>query len=170
MPYSVSSQSWPLRCFFSALACTFFSVGFLAGCGSADPLGRVPVSGTVQWQGAPLKQGAIRFEPFDIKPGDKRTAAGATIREGKYSLSSAEGVPPGKYSVSITATEDTPAATSTDPVEAMSQVGKQAVPKQLIPERYNRRTELVIEVTAKGPNSFPFDLTEKAPAGDSNKK
>jgi hypothetical protein len=133
-------------------------------------LGRLPISGTVQWEGAALKQGDIRFEPFDSKPGDKRTASGASIRDGKYSLSSTEGLPPGKYSVSITASEATTASTSTDPVEAMSQVGRQPVPKQLIPERYNRRTELVVEVTPNGPNTFPFELTDKAPANGSGKK
>ncbi len=165
-----SLSTWRYRPLETAIVLTFFCLGSIAGCGSGDPLGRLPIAGTVQWEGSPLKTGTIRFEPFDTQPGDKRTAAGATIRDGKFALSSTEGVPPGKYSVAITASEDTSGPTSSDPVEAMSQVSKQPVPKQLIPERYNRRTELVVEVKPNGPNMFPFDLTEKPPANTLNKK
>jgi hypothetical protein len=67
-----------------------------AGCG--DSRGRVPVTGTVTFDGKPLESGNIRFG------GDQGAAGAGSIVNGKFSLSetaSQDGVLPGKYEVLI---------------------------------------------------------------------
>jgi hypothetical protein len=68
----------------------------IAGCG--DSRGRVPVTGTVLFDGKPLESGAIRF-------GGEQGAAGVgQIVNGSFSLSetgSQNGVLPGSYEVLI---------------------------------------------------------------------
>jgi hypothetical protein len=128
---------------------------FSAGCGGADDdHPRQPVSGTVKFQGEPLKSGLIQFQPASA---DASTAGGAGIVDGQYSISRAEGLVPGSYRVSITslgaaATPLPAGATPGDPVMKV---------KEPIPARYNATTELKAQVTKEGPNKFDFDLKSK---------
>src|SRR5437868_5254676 len=66
----------------------------LVGCaGAEDDLPREAVSGTVKFNGEPLKQGRIQFQG---------TAPGSSgIVDGHYSIPKAEGLVPGKYQVLI---------------------------------------------------------------------
>jgi hypothetical protein len=68
----------------------------IAGCGGSR--GRVPVTGTVLFDGKPLESGTIRFG------GDQGAAGVGQIDNGSFSLSetgSQKGVLPGKYDVFI---------------------------------------------------------------------
>jgi len=68
----------------------------LVGCG--DNRGRLPVTGTVLFDGKPLESGNIRFG------GDQGAAGAGQIVNGSFSLSetgSQSGVLPGKYDVLI---------------------------------------------------------------------
>ena len=73
--------------------------------GCADDTGlakRYPVSGMVTYKGTPLESGTINFAPADAKG----RAAGGTITDGKYSLTTQDpndGAIPGKYRVSVVA-------------------------------------------------------------------
>ena len=129
-----------------------------AGCGPGNPLGRQPVSGTVTLDGQPLALGAIRFDPMSGGAGAAATTVvGGEIRDGRYDLPADVGVPPGKYSVSITSTGAAPPlAPGADPMAAPPPASP-----ELVPERYNRRTELSVDVTDAGPNEFPFALESK---------
>lgn len=129
----------------------------LSGCGGGDGkvLDRQPVSGQVTLDGTPLDQGAIRFEPFgEIK---ERTVAGSPIANGAYDIPKAGGLPPGKYTVSITSSEAA-AALPSDPTEAMNAAGKAQPKPERIPPRYNQNTELVVEIKS-GTNKHDFPLT-----------
>ena len=70
----------------------------LIGCGSSDGLNRQAISGTVTLDGQPISSGAILFEPATQESG---TAVGATIRQGRFAISSHEGPVPGSYRVRI---------------------------------------------------------------------
>jgi len=151
----VSSERRFVLTMIAMLAC------FSVGCGGAtNPLGRQAVSGEVTLDGKPVPTGTIRFEPFDAK--GKVTASGAMINAGRYSLSQTDGLPPGKYTVSISSHGGPAKPLPTDPNEAMNAAAKEEVPTETIPERYNASTELVIEITkeSKGPVDFKL-VTEK---------
>jgi hypothetical protein len=71
-------------------------VTLAAGCG--DNRGRVPVTGTVRFDGKPLESGTVRFG------GDQGAAGVGPIVNGAFSLNesgSQRGVLPGKYDVFI---------------------------------------------------------------------
>ncbi len=124
-----------------------------AGCGGPpDGLNRQAVTGTVRWNGEPMKAGLIQFQPSS--PG---TAApgGAGIADGSYSIGRAEGLVPGSYRVSITT-----APAAVQPAGALP--GDSAPPpKEPIPAKYNAKTDLLAEVKGDGPNKFDFELKAK---------
>jgi hypothetical protein len=71
---------------------------FVAFTGCGDNRGRVPVTGTVTFDGKPLESGGIRFG------GDQGAAGVGAIVNGRFSLdenASQKGVLPGKYDVLI---------------------------------------------------------------------
>ena len=72
----------------------------VAGCGgTGDDLPRQAVSGTVSFDGQPMKSGLIQFLPAE--PG-ATTAGGGSIADGQYKIARDEGLVPGKYQVQIT--------------------------------------------------------------------
>jgi hypothetical protein len=129
------------RCFpLAVLAC------LLIGC-SGDPLGRQSVSGTVRLDGQPLDHGSIRFEPQNAAV---RVAGGAVIIDGAFSLAKEQGLPPGRYAVSISSPD-------IDPDFRPRADEKMEVP-DLVPPRYNSQSELAVEVKQGASNHFEFDL------------
>ena len=107
----------------------------VVGCGG-DGIERVGVSGTVSYQGQPVQEGMISFEPQG-----QGTPAGAIIKGGKYDATGTGAVPVGRYRVRISAT-----------VEDTANWVKDAMPvapkKELLPAKYNRDTELTLEVAS----------------------
>ena len=118
------------RCFgycvlFTTLCC-------LCGCG--DGLGRVPMSGAVTFAGRPVEEGRIRFVPA---PGTEMPLSVEVIRNGRYNTDIGGGVPPGTYRVEIRAF---------NPNEP-ERVGPGTAPRrQLLPAKYNTRSELSVTV------------------------
>ena len=120
----------------------------MSGCGQ-DTGGRLGVSGTVRFQGAPLQTGTIEFASADAKQ-----LSGSTITDGKYSVPADKGLTPGKYTVRISAAQDAGAAPTGPPgPESMTEQAK-----ALIPPQYNVDSTLTAEVTEGGSNVFDFDL------------
>ncbi|MFM7541285.1 MAG: hypothetical protein ACKO9Z_16660 [Planctomycetota bacterium] len=115
------------------------------GCGSDAPTH--PVKGRVTLDGAPLEKGSIRFSPTG-----EASPAGGEIKNGEYSLMA----PPGESMVEITSTKvigqrkayNTPDSPMVD------------ITKEVVPEKYNARSTLKIEVKA-GSNSKDFELSTK---------
>lgn len=104
-------------------------------------------------------RGAIRFEPMsDVKD---RTTSGASIKDGKYDIPRAGGLPSGKYMVSITSVASAETLPS-DPQAAMDAAGKAKPNTDRIPEKYNQRTELVVDIKS-GTNQHDFPLTSGKP-------
>ena len=110
--------------------------------------------------GTPLANGTIRFEPFGVvDPKVKTTATGTVIAAGQYSIPQVQGLPAGKYTVSIESHGDESSqALPADPQAAMDSAAKVKPLKELIPAKYNSQTELVIEVEKGGTKPFNFDL------------
>ena len=77
-----------------------------AGCGDGRGV-RVPVSGKVTIDGAPLAFGSVLFEPLEggenNRPGGGALESDGTFRVSAYTAF--DGLPPGSYRVAITGTE-----------------------------------------------------------------
>ncbi len=116
----------------------------LAGCGNRPG----DVTGTVTFDGAPVADGALLF----VKDGGT-AKEGAVIRDGRFQTK----LPPGKYMIEV---------------NAQKVVGKRTqkgfdgkdeeieLKDEMIPERYNSKTELSEEIKP-GPNPLKFDLKSK---------
>jgi hypothetical protein len=132
-----------------------FSLLCNLGCGSKGVPGYKAVSGSVTLDGQPLDQGLIQFQP----QGGGGVNGSARIEAGKYALPEGGGLPVGSYKVAISST-NAPAATSSDPMEAMNQAGK-AKAEERIPAQYNSKTTLTATVTDNGEQVFNFDVKSK---------
>ena len=129
-------------------------VSSLCGCGGAEyPL--APVSGVVTLDGEPLAGAAVVFQP---KPTEsvKKPAPGSVARtddQGRYTLATVNDEPGaalGRHRVRIY---------SYSPESApVSDVDTEDV-QELVPERYNYRSELFFEVEPEGTDAADFSLT-----------
>ena len=132
------------------------AASLLVGCGG-NPLNRQPISGQISLGGAPLDQGSIEFRPVQRKG---TVSSGAVIRDGKYSIETEKGLPPGKYRVMIFS-----AAVDTSPTPAgppgSEPVGGHRLTIERIPPQYNIKTEQVVEVTDGGDNQFNYEIRTK---------
>ena len=137
-----------LRCTALAAACAL--VAFGCGDKKVEPVARVKVSGAVKVDGKPVLTGTITFDPQNGQPpGD------ASILDGKY-----EGLAPvGKCKVSINAVEKMTMKEwqkrNGQPV--MDGPGYDEVQElNLLPPRYNSKSDIIREVTEPGPHTFDF--------------
>lgn len=121
----------------------------LGGCGHS---GRQEVGGTVTLNGAPLEKGYIAFQP---KPGTASPSAGGEIVGGKFLVSSAKGLLPGKFRVEITASRVTDR-------KVRDRLTGNLVPleEQYIPAKYNTASQLELTIPQEGGKvTKNFDLT-----------
>ncbi|WP_337176809.1 hypothetical protein [Paludisphaera sp.] len=134
-----------------SLAACLAGVACLGGCGDGGPE-RVAVTGKVSLDGKPLPKGKVTFVPLDGP-----TAAVAEVRDGVFRAEGSDGPAAGRYQVEIVAIEATgkqipnPDAPGTTIEEE----------RDLVPERYNVRTELVAEVRPGADNAFEFALSSE---------
>lgn len=145
-------------------------MGVAAGCGRTDDLPRQPISGIVSFDGKPLTKAWIEFRP---EGEGGITAAGAMINDGAYYVPLDSGLVPGKYRVAIKKAEESvesePESKPSDPplpkrvtraLKLQQAVLRQVrFAKQLIPAKYNAKSELIQEVKANQSNNFNFELT-----------
>lgn len=119
----------------------------LTGC--SDTTGRQEVSGEVTLAGQPLKEGQILFRPLEKGP----TAAGRIV-DGAFRLDASKGPLPGPYKVSIESFE-----TTGRKIALVDSPGtKVDEQRQIIPPKYNARSELQETVVGGGENHFTFEL------------
>lgn len=125
-------------------ACFAVCLLFLTGCGGgADAPTTVKVEGTVTFDGEPLSEGSIVFDPTDGKGG---SSAGG-IENGKFAFDSQLG----QKKVLISASRDTGKKDQYD----------EPITESYIPANYNSQTTLTADVKADGENKFSFDLKSK---------
>jgi hypothetical protein len=129
---------------------------FIAGCGGpADGLPRQAVKGSVTFNGKPLKEGSIQFQPTSPR---EVTAAGGLIFDGKYAIAKSEGLVPGNYQVIISGIKAEAVATK---AELPGESKPAPVVKDPIPAEYNARSKLTAEIKKDAANAFDFDLQSK---------
>jgi hypothetical protein len=130
----------------------------LTGCGGAgsSDLDRHVVSGKVTLDGTPVENGTIQFTPAEKL--DREIVSGTSIKNGAYALPAEGGLPAGTYRVAISASTPLP-PTPTDPDAAMKAAENPVVAKELIPAKYNTKSELTVEVASKGSTVKDFELT-----------
>jgi hypothetical protein len=126
----------------------------VAGCSGESGPPRLPVSGEVKLDGQPLTSGKITFAPLEGGVG-----AFGEITDGVYRFGGSDGPSSGRHHVEIVAVTPTgKRVPSTDlPGETVEEV------RNLIPPRYNARTELQVEVKPDADNAFRFDLSTRKP-------
>ncbi|MDR1493250.1 MAG: hypothetical protein LBT05_11075 [Planctomycetaceae bacterium] len=134
------------RNIFIGLIFVLFAV-MLTGCGRSD--GRIVIRGNVTLDGVSLGDGTIAFFPTG---GGNGVSSGGSVKQGLY----ASDVMPGKYVVQITANRKTgkmlPSSSGDPPIEEF---------EQYIPAKYNKKSELTIEVENKSKQTFDFTLESK---------
>ena len=119
-----------------------------AGCGKTDA--RCEASGAITFNGKPLDSGTIVFVSSDGK-----SQASALIAGGAYQIPKAQGVPPGKYRISISSPDGkTPDA---DPNALPGPSGNFAS-KDRIPKAFNSESKHEVEVKTGDPNRFDFTI------------
>lgn len=118
----------------------FFCMATMVGCGGGGGIEKVVVSGTVTWQGEPVPNGEIRFQPVGDTEGP---VAGAPIKDGKYTVEGRGGVPVGKHLVKIQAYRA--AQGKEDPALR----GEGGPAEQYLPPEYNDKSEMTVEVSRK---------------------
>lgn len=122
---------------------------WIAGCDSSRPYG--DVRGEVMLDKEPVKEGVIRFTPID----GKTPTASALIADGRFEAR----VPVATHRVEISA------AKLPEGVKSYKEMKRGTVDEgealgELIPERYNRKSELKIQVKP-GSQDVPFHLKSK---------
>jgi hypothetical protein len=127
------------------------AAGFAAaavGCGGGNV---APVSGTVHLDGKPLAGAAVTFSPDTGKDGGVGGSYGKTDGEGRYTLRSVigdqSGAAVGKHKVSISLVTTNPE-------------NPEAAQQDLVPAKYNAKTELTFDVPAGGTSQADFKLTK----------
>ena len=123
-------------------------IGSSAGCNRG---GLVPVEGTVTLDGQPFPEVHVMFYPEAAGPSDHTLYFGLTDQDGRFALRSSsdggEGVPPGKYNVTLTTAVARQDADETTPV-----------PPERVPPKH-RKTEFL--VPEGGIKDAKFELTSR---------
>ena len=156
-----------------AIGC-FWVVSFAitSGCESkptADygKLGLVPVSGRVTLDGQPLAKAVVTFDDAE----DGTFSFGHTDSGGYYKLrldSDRMGVKPGRKIVRISTTRKILGLNSSEEGGESGlgeQVAKPEPTKELVPDKYYKKSELSAEVSASN-KTFNFELKSAAASGD----
>jgi hypothetical protein len=127
------------------------AAGLDRGCAPADFSRRRAISGSVTLDGQPLGDGVILLEP--PMPYQMGTAVGATIRGGSFAIPRDRGPMPDTYRVRIYSSSGVQATT------ADGQIDPSRRPMvERLPEVYNTKSEMRVDVTEEGSNHFRFDL------------
>ena len=125
----------------------------LVGCGggATDELPRRAVSGSVTFNGKPLGSGSIAFDP--VGGSANPTSGGSLVQGGSYSIAQAMGLTPGTYMVSIRSGGDTAL-----PLDEAPGAPPRKAAKDPIPDKYNNKSGLKVELKDGGTTRFDFDL------------
>lgn len=130
----------------------------LAGCsGAPADFPREPVAGQVTLDGQPLDEGMITLEPVD-RP---EPIASGVITDGRFAIARTDGPAPGRHRVSIWSQKPTGKKVR-DP-EQKGQFIEEI--KSVIPDRYNARTELIVEIKPGDANALEFPLSKAKVTG-----
>ncbi len=125
----------PLTNLLGAIAC---GAVLLAGCGSDNKLGTIPIRGAVTYKGKPLTKGIVNYLPAG---GGGRAASGPIAPDGTFVLTTQtqhDGVVKGDYQIVIYSYDENPEEPQTR--EERERLGSSGAGKlkSLIPEKYTK--------------------------------
>ncbi len=126
------------------------ATALMSGCGSPDTGGKLALSGSITFQGQPLKEGSIEFTSDD---GNQQT--GAAIEDGKFSIDAIHGLLPGAYTVRIHSADESEVHANE---EAPGMESIQQTATERIPAEYNVNSKEVVQVKEDSENDFVFDI------------
>lgn len=129
----------------------------LVGCRPPQEKNVAPVSGTVRLDGKPIENVKVLFVPLERNKDGKQgpVAFAVTDAKGHYTLAhrgGGHGAAVGRNQVWLT-TRRTKEEKNTE-----GQAELVEVQEELIPQKYNETTELIVEVPEKGMKNADFDL------------
>ena len=132
-----------------AIVCVLVAGG-IVGCGGGAACS---LSGQVTFDGQPIADGNIRLNPIEGTPGK---GGKAKIVNGAYEIAEEEGMLAGKHQVLISATRGTGRMVRAESLDGGPSQTEEVV--QYIPPRYNRATELVLDLEpGENEKDFPLD-------------
>jgi hypothetical protein len=140
-----------MRTILTAFVCVGFALA--TGCESTTEGGRREVTGSVTFNGQPVEEGQIVFEPE--APG-ARMATGQ-IKGGKYHIEPKFGPSDGSYLVRIDGYRKKKVGNMLPNPNARGS-DTDVVSEQYLPAEYNTRTTLRIDIAADGENVHDFEL------------
>lgn len=124
----------------------------LCGCSSSsDGFTYQPVSGRVTIDGEPLANATVVFVPMGEGLNTGRPSAAETDEAGAFKLKAmngTDGAVVGEHLVSIS-------------TEKINQNTDKVIVKEMVPRRYNRKSELRFQVPDDGTTDANFDLESK---------
>jgi hypothetical protein len=130
---------------FAPLGGALIALGFCIGCGGS----LATVEGNVTFDGQPIEQGSIVFEPAD----GKGPVAGGNIQNGKYRLGPESKLAPGNKIVRISATRATGKKIPAGPPAPDNAMVDEV--QQYIPANYNENSTLAVQlVPGNGTENF----------------
>jgi len=123
------------------------------GCGTGDPCS---LRGVVKFNGELLPEGDVRLDPVNHP---EAARASAHIEAGEFEISQSAGMLAGVYRVAVYAVRPTGRKVLTREALNGRKIERIIEEEQYIPERYNRRSKLHIEL-APGENEKELILEE----------
>lgn len=139
----------------------FWALGFVGGCSSSNPLGTLPVSGKVTYNGQPVAGATVTF----VGDGNTRTATAITGADGSYQLATLNypGAMPGRYTVVVEKIETPPELNRTVSMEEAAQNAAKPLPKakRALPAKYGdaAKTPLSAEIKTGQANTVDLSLS-----------
>ena len=135
-----------------------FALAVSGGCGRANKLGTVPVSGKVTYKGQPVAVATVSFIPV----GDGRPATAITKAGGEYRLTTldSDGALPGQYTVLVRKSEVSLASTEPVSMEDALKLNSRPPPppKELLPAKYADATKSPIKYEVKAGQKNALDI------------
>lgn len=109
----------------------------------------MPLSGTVSIDGKPMTKGLVRFISMDP---DLPKAYGSYVKDGRYEVPAEFGITPARYQVEFSSIGAEDLQRLLDSKGALTEVQEE------IPARFNRNTEVEIDLSAGNVLHADFDL------------
>ena len=130
----------------TALLLAILAVAPLIGCGPTSGLEKVVVRGKVSYDGQPVANGQIYFNPI---MGTKGPVSGAPIKDGQYVVEAKGGVPVGTHQVKIEAYRSRGGGADGDLLSGRAA----GAPEEYLPDKYNQKTTLQVTIDGSKSNA-----------------
>jgi hypothetical protein len=114
-----------------------------------DPV--MALSGTVSIDGKPMTKGLVRFISLDP---DLPVAYGSYVKDGRYEVPAEFGITPARYQVEFSSI----GPNDLQQIIAANDAGEEPAIKEELPARFNRNTEVEIDLSSGSVLHADFDL------------